>query len=96
MTNQVSDKLMGGAVVLHYYITASPDQTDHSKQLEYDYPWVEDTVEPFTSNYDMLGKMGVCMCECICVYGVCVCVCVCVCVTNRPDSKNFLYQVCKL
>lgn len=40
-----------------YLITASPDQADHAKQLEYDYPWLEDTVEPYTSNYDMLGKM---------------------------------------
>lgn len=37
-----------------YDQSASPDQTDYTKQLEYDYPWLEDTVEPFTSNYDIL------------------------------------------
>ena len=44
---------------------AVSDLTDSTKPLEYDYPWLEDTVEPYTSNFDMLG--------------ICVCVCVCVC-----------------
>ena len=59
---------MGGAEVLHYCIVASLDQTDYTKQLEYDYPWVEDTVEPFTSNYDMLGNVCVFVCVCPCMH----------------------------
>ena len=68
---------MGGAEVFHYFIVASPDQTDYTKQLEYDYPWLEDTVEPFTSNYDMLGKI-VCVCVRACVRACVVCVRACV------------------
>ena len=41
---------------------AVSDLTDSTKPLEYDYPWLEDTVEPYTSNFDMLGI-------CVCVPG---------------------------
>ena len=57
MTDQVWNAVEVRAVVLHFYIAVSPDQIDHTKQLEYDYPWLEDKVEPLTSNYDVLGKV---------------------------------------
>lgn len=48
--------------MLRYFVAASPDQTHHTKQLEYDYPWLdEDKVEPFISNYDMFGEVYVIM-----------------------------------
>ena len=56
MTNQVWYIVKDEAVVFLFPV-ASQDQTDHTKQLEYNYPWLDDEVEPFISNYDMLGEM---------------------------------------